>query len=252
MENTSQLIAELARQMLRGFNWGLAARTQEIPLRKPEEISQLAQSLSKEGETAVMELFTKFPANADIIAKADLVVDTWSALEDLREYLIDLCLLRIIVEGGEQEGESFLDGAAWEKVEQVTEDRGTEMLNLLVYLRDCGENETEPSLDDFLNEFLLVSDEDFQEELGIYEEFIRSRDIIDGSLQQLIQAGNAIRDPEMQEIYTPTMLFFKSRELKPGNLMLHLLNESRSPELHAALYLLMTGFYISDGQANFN
>lgn len=250
MENSSSMIAELARQMLRGFNWGLAAQELDAPMRKPAEISALSMALPETAETALVDLFSNGPANAELISKADAVIDAWPQLEDLREYLVDLAVLYIIMEGGEQEGEEFLDGPEWAKIESVTEDRGTELLNLLVYLRDCRENEAEPSLDDFLDEFLLVSDEDFQEELSIYEEFIRSRDLVEGSLKQLLQAGNAIRDPEMGEIYTPTMLFFKDRELKPGKLMMHLLNESRLPELHAALYLLLTGFYISDRAAN--
>lgn len=253
MENTSLPIAELSRQLLRGYDWGLAVRNMDAPLQNPKEISELPAVLPEEAKAAFFGLFTDEKADIDLLEKADNVVDKWAEMEDLREYLSDLCVLRIIVESGERE-DDFLESPEWDAIVDQTGERGTELLNLLVYLRDCLENQADPSLTDFLYEFLMVDDEDFQDELSIYEDFIRNQEMAErGSLKQLIQTGNNLKTTEMQEIFTPVMLFFKDRELKPGKVMQNLLNESQVPELHAALYLLLTGFYIADsGKASLN
>jgi hypothetical protein len=254
MENTSLPIAELSRQLIRGYDWGLSVRNMDEPLQNPAQISDLPPVLPEEAKTDFYSLFSKEKADIDLLEKADAVVDKWPELEDLREYLSDLCVLRIIVESGEREDDEFLESAEWDAIVDQTGERGTELLNLLVYLRDCLENQADPSLTDFLYEFLMVDDEDFQDELSIYEDFIRNQEMAEkGSLKQLIQTGNGLETTDMQEIFTPVMLFFKDRELKPGKVMLNLLNESQVPELHAALYLLLTGFYIADsGKASLN
>ncbi|MEM0996180.1 MAG: hypothetical protein AAGN35_03835 [Bacteroidota bacterium] len=250
MQENHLPISHFALQALQGLAWGLAARQLHDPLRKPEAIDSLPETLPEGAYTAVSDLFSQPDADIDLVGKADAIVDQFPDLEDLREYLMDLCALRIIEVGSEQEGEEFLEGKNWEQVEAKMEARGTELLNLLIYLRDCRENEIEPTLVDFLQEFLMVSDEDFQEELAIYEDLIRHQDLVDGSLKQLIQTGNNLRDPEMQEIFTPTMLFFKGRLSGSSKLMLHLLNGSRIPEVHAAIYLLLVGFYRADAASS--
>lgn len=255
MEDTFMPIDKLGRYLIRGYDWGLAVRNMDAPLQNASEISELPPVLPEEAKNAVSELFAGDPADIALLERADAIVDRWPELEDLREYLSDLCVLRIIVEGGQRD-DDFFESKEWDAIEEQTGERGTELLNLLVYIRDCLENEAKPSISDFLYEFLMVDEEDFQDEMVIYEDFIRHQDMAEsGSLKQLIQTGNGLRSVEMQEIFTPVMLFFKDRELKPGKVMLHLLNESRVPELHAGIYLLLTGFYLADsasGKASLN
>ena len=113
------------------------------------------------------------------VKAVDALVDAHSEIEDLREFLVDLAILQVITGGGE-EGVDFLDSEDWQQMEADTEDRGTELLNLLVYLKDCAENEARPSLDDFLTEFLLVEEDEFQDEFFIYEPVIRHAGLLEG------------------------------------------------------------------------
>jgi len=63
--------------------------------------------------------------------------------------------------------EDYLDSPEWEDIEEETLDRGTELLNLLLYLNECEEEDIVPELDDYLKEFLLVYEDEFQDEYTI-------------------------------------------------------------------------------------
>ena len=110
---------------------------------------------------------------------------------------------------------------------------------MLIYIKECKLADADPDLEDFLYEFLLADDEDYQDELEIYEPFIKGLEVIDAPLKQLIQTGNEQLDNEMRELYTPMMLFFRDAEAQPGKLTLALLEGSALPELHCAVYRLL-------------
>lgn len=126
-------------------------------------------------------------------------------LEQVSEYLFDLLTVAILE--NEPEGVESKD---WIKFEEAWLDRGTELLNVLVYLRECAEYQVKPDLDDFLNEFLLVEDDDFQDELRIYEPVVKNTRLVDETPEAILQASGKERTHELGNLFFPLMLYFAS------------------------------------------
>src|SRR6201999_586870 len=96
--------------------------------------------------------------------------------------------------------EDYLDSAEWEEIEQQTLDRGTELLNLLLYLNECRDEEIEPDLDDYLKEFLLVDEDEFQDEHRIYEPVIENQILMESPVSEIAKdAGKLPQDSELKE-----------------------------------------------------
>jgi hypothetical protein len=240
------ILTTLSHKMAEGFSWGRAAKNAPSPFRKIDEvlaapgIANLAEF--KAGLATLMAEDGQGPA---IFVAADALIDRFDAFDDLREYLIDLCVLKLLNEIEEEAGEDAFDSPEWLKIEDAAADRGTELLNALIYIKDCKLNVVEPDLEDFLYEFLMADEDEYQEELAIYEPLLKNIPLIEAPLKDLVLAGNAQMDNEMRELFTPLMLFFRESESTPGKLTLALLEHSAEPELHCALYRLMCGFYVS-------
>jgi hypothetical protein len=229
----------LSQKMAEAYSWGAAAKAAPAPFRNMAEVTAAPPITGlQEFKAALAELLKEEGAGTAIFAKADAVMDRFPAFDDLREYLIDLCVVLLLSELEDDEDEAF-ESPEWLKIEEAAADRGTELLNVLIYIKECKLAEVDVDLEDFLYEFLLADDEDYQDELAIYEPFIKGLEVIDSPLKQLIQSGNNQRDNELRELYTPMMLFFRDAEEQPGKLTLALLESSALPELHCALYRLM-------------
>jgi hypothetical protein len=112
------------------------------------------------------KLKTVFGAEEDFLDKADAldeVFDEHPEVEDLREVFFDLLMVNFFTADIDRLEEDYLDSPEWAEIEEETLDRGTELLNLLLYLNECNDEDLEPSLDDYLTEFLLVDDDEFQD-----------------------------------------------------------------------------------------
>jgi hypothetical protein len=226
----------VAQSMADGLAWGKAAKQASSPFKSVEEAAKAANSPELEKvKAAFAQLFAKDGQGVKLFDAVDLLMDEHPDFEDLREYLMDICVVQLLSELEEEEDDAF-DSPEWEKIEKASEDRGTELLNALIYIKDCKLSEMEPSLEDFLYEFLLAEEDDFQEELSIYEPFVKNIEMIDAPLKQLVQVGNNLRDNDMRELFSPLMLFFREQEQKPGILTLALMEGSAEPEVHTALY----------------
>ena len=51
--------------------------------------------------------------------------------------------------------EEYFDSEEWEEIEEKTVERGTELLNVFLYINEANDADAEISIGDFLNEFLL-------------------------------------------------------------------------------------------------
>lgn len=239
----------LGQAMVDAFSWGSAAKNAAAPFKTMDEV-RVAPTLPglAELKSGLAELLGPADQGTAIFAKADALLDRYPAFDDVREYLIDLCVLQLLSELEADEDEEFdaLDSPEWQKIEEAAADRGTELLNVLIYIKDCKLNDADPDLHDFLYEFLLADEDDFQDELAIYEPFVKNAELIDGQLKQLVLAGNNQRDNELRELFTPMMLFFRDEEATPGKLTLALLENSALPELHCAIYRLLCAAFAAD------
>ena len=105
--------------------------------------------------------------------------------------------------------EDYLESEEWEAIEDQTIDRGTEMLNLLLYIKECKEEGLDPDLDDYLKEFLLVEDDEFQDEHAIYEDIIANQMLIEAPFSEIARVQATLNaNSEIKEWFYPIISFF--------------------------------------------
>lgn len=235
----NEILIQLGHTMATAYSWGHAAKVAAAPFKTIAEVQAAPQLPGLDGLRAGMaEILGKPGQGVEVIVKVDELIDRFEEFEDLREYVIDLCVVGLLDEL-EEEDEDALESPEWAKIEAAAGDRGSELLNLLIYIKDCKLAGAEPDLEDFLYGFLLADDEDYQDEMAIYEPIVKSQDLIEAPLKQMIQAGNNQRDNELRELFTPLMAFFRDQEPQPGKVTLGILESSALPEVHSALYRLL-------------
>jgi hypothetical protein len=155
-----------------------------------------------------------FASGEDFMTKVgmmDEVFDDYPELEALREVFFDLLLVNFFSEDVKKLEEDYLDTPEWEAIEEETLDRGTELLNLLLYLNECEDEDIEPELEDYLKEFLLVDEDEFQDEYRIYEPIIANQVLIESPVAEISKvAGTLPEDSELSELFYPVMCFFQT------------------------------------------
>ncbi len=162
----------------------------------------------------VPDFLNVFGLDADFLTKVDAldaVFDENPGIEALREIFFDMLLINFFSEDVKKLEEDYLESAEWEGIEEQTLDRGTELLNLLLYLNECEEENIEPALDDYLKEFLLVDEDEFQDEYYIYEPVIENQILIESPVEEIARvAGELPEDTEIGELFYPMMCFFQN------------------------------------------
>lgn len=126
----------------------------------------------------------------------------------IEEYIFDLVMAIHLEE--KQSDENYFDTKEWLDIEDKTLERGTELLNIMLYLTEAADNEVDISLDDFLNEFLLIDEDEFQDEYALYEDFLSNPELIDEAPAHIIEVARTMTlNPEINELFLPLLLFFK-------------------------------------------
>lgn len=176
------------------------------------------------------------------VAALDRVFDENSTFESLRELFFDLLLVNFLNEDVKKLELDYLDSPEWEKIEESTIDRGTELLNLLLYLQECKDESIEPDLGDFLREFLLVDEDEFQDEYRIYEEVIANQILVESDLKEVARVTAAIPDSsELKELFYPIIGFF--RDIDPTDEdFKDFINYSANPDFDSAVYSLLISY----------
>jgi hypothetical protein len=175
------------------------------------------------------------------VNKMDEVFDNYPTFMPLREFCFDLLMINFFTADAKELDEGYLESEEWMAIEDKTLDRGTEFLNILLYVNECKEADAEISLDDFLKEFLLTEDDLYQDEYAIYEPIIKNQHLVDGSMQDIINAAAEIEDEEMQEIFVPLMAFFNDSESYAERLQ-QLIALSTHKPADTALFMALTTF----------
>jgi hypothetical protein len=158
------------------------------------------------------DLIKVFSSDEDFLSKVDLLdaaFDDYPQMEALREVFFDLLLMNFFSADVIKLEEDYLDSPEWEQIEEDTLDRGTELLNVLLYLNECEDEDIEPELEDFLKEFLLVEEDEFQDEHRIYEPIIANQILMETSVDEIAKAAaNVDEESELKELFYPIMCFF--------------------------------------------
>lgn len=145
----------------------------------------------------------------DKVSLLDEAFDTNQQFEELREVAFDLLMINFFSEDIQKLEEDYLDSEEWESIEDQTLDRGTELLNVFLYLRECADEEVNPSLDDYLKEFLLVEDDEFQDEHRIYEKVIANQILIESNYAEIAKTAKTLDiEDELADVFYPIMSFF--------------------------------------------
>jgi hypothetical protein len=132
-------------------------------------------------------------------------------LEVLREVFFDLLMINFFSADVKKLEEDYLDTKEWEDIEEETLDRGTELLNLLLYLNECEDEDIEPELEDYLKEFLLVDEDEFQDEYRIYEPVIAHQILMESPVDEIAKVAIKLpEDSELKELFYPMMCFFQN------------------------------------------
>ena len=167
-----------------------------------------------EASSLVLKFVDVFSLNEDFMKKVaalDAVFDDNPPLESLRELFFDLLLINFFSEDVKKLDDDYLETKEWERIEEETLDRGTELLNTLLYLNECADEDIEPGLDDYLKEFLLVDEDEFQDEHRIYEPVIINQILIESPVAEISRVAKTLKDDaEIKEIFYPLMCFFQN------------------------------------------
>lgn len=171
-----------------------------------------------DGSEFTSALYKAFELEAsfmDKVASLDAVFDDFQSFEELREVFFDLLMINFFSEDVQKLEEDYLDSEEWEAIEEETLDRGTELLNVFLYLKECNDDEIEPSLDDYLKEFLLVEEDEFQDEYRIYEKVIANQILVESDYPEIAKVSKTVGQmDDLYELFYPAVAFFY--EQKPS------------------------------------
>ena len=218
---------------------------QKIELAVKSAIETFSQSNDLNAAAISAEVLKVFGADEDFVSKVELLdafFDGYPQLDILREVFFDLLLMNFFSTDVNKLEEDYLESAEWEQIEEDTLDRGTELLNVLLYLNECKDEEIEPELEDFLTEFLLVDEDEFQDEHRIYEDLIANQILMEANIAEIAKVAAILdEESELYELFYPVMCFFYDTEASDESLA-EVLQHSASKDFDAAVYNILRTF----------
>ncbi|RZK59816.1 MAG: hypothetical protein EOO91_03830 [Pedobacter sp.] len=193
-------------------------------------------------EQRLIEVFSKDMNFLEKVAEFDEVFDEHPKFDELREVFFDLLMINFFTSDVNKLEEDYLESREWEKIEDETIDRGTELLNLLLYINECHDEQIKPGLEDFLKEFLLVEEDEFQDEFHIYEDLISNQQLAESSVEDICSNADIIEmSEEMEELFVPFMTFFLQPKTSEETQQ-ELIKYSNNKSFDVAVYALITNF----------
>ncbi|MGB4399064.1 MAG: hypothetical protein WBJ10_06815 [Daejeonella sp.] len=206
------------------------------------QFAVVSRNDSKPFYESLVQVFSSKQDYMKKVADMDKQFDENPEYESLRELFFDLLLINFFNEDVRKLEEDYLDSPEWEAIEEKTLDRGTELLNLMLYLKECEDEDIEPDLGDFLKEFLLVDEDEFQDEYRIYEDVIANQILVDSDLKEVARVASDLPEgSEMKELFYPMIGFF--RDQHPDNEEYdEFVKHSNNPEFDSAVYALLISY----------
>lgn len=203
------------------------------------EVEKLDSTAIKKSLTEVFNRDINF---LEKVSAFDHVFDEFPKYDELREPYFDLLMINFFTSDVNKLEADYLESKEWENIEEETIDRGTELLNLLLYINECHDERIKPGLEDFLKEFLLVEEDEFQDEFHIYEDLISNQQLADSSVEDICNNASLLNlSEEMEELFVPFMTFF----LQPNTdetVQKDLVKFSHHKSFDVAIYTLITTF----------
>lgn len=193
-------------------------------------------------EQRLVEVFSKDMNFLEKVAEFDEVFDEHPKFDELREVFFDLLMINFFTSDVNKLEEDYLESREWENIEEETIDRGTELLNLLLYINECHDEDIKPGLEDFLKEFLLVEEDEFQDEFHIYEDLITNQQLAESSVEDICSNADLLElSEEMEELFVPFMTFFLQPNISQDT-QKELIEFSNNKSFDVAVYTLIANF----------
>ncbi len=150
----------------------------------------------------------------------DRLLDEHPEYKELEDAFFDLMMIGWLSD--EETPPSYFESEEWEQLEAETLNRGSELLNLLLYISDTNEAEIHFSLEDFLEDFMLADQDEYQDEYRIYEPMIIHEDIEEADIESLRKIEKSLPDThELKNLLIPFVLFFQGDEDQQEEAMLN-------------------------------
>lgn len=163
-------------------------------------------------EALATTLTNLFTAEGDFMSKVKDFDDAFAAHPshaELEEYAFDLLMTHHL--SANNTDEDYFDSPEWQDIEDQTIERGTELLNMLLYISEAQDSDAPVDLEDFLYEFLLVDEDEFQDEHRIYEELIANQELVDENVGSIVEVASRIPESEeIKDLFVPLLLFFQA------------------------------------------
>ncbi len=205
---------------------------------------------AEEVESSLMAAFQSSPNFMEKLHNMDAFIDEHPELDAIREVLVDLLFIHFFSSDAQSLDDDYLESPEWEKIEDQTVERGTELLNLFLYIKECNEEEEDPELSHFLKEFLLVEEDEFQDEYYIYEEVIANQILVDAAQVEIAEAASKIKeDDEMKHLFYPFLSFFANTIYEP-NFFDEFMEHSRHKAFDTAVLRSIYAYYHGSGLFN--
>ncbi|WP_342331195.1 hypothetical protein [Pedobacter sp. FW305-3-2-15-E-R2A2] len=193
-------------------------------------------------EEGLIEVFSKDLGFLEKVEEFDEVFNDYPAFEELREVFFDLLMINFFANDVKKLEEDYLESDEWADIEEETIERGTELLNLLLYINECHDERIKPELGDFLKEFLLVEEDEFQDEFHIYEDLISNQNLVESSIEDICSHVGMIEiGEEMEDLFIPFMAFFHQPK-ESEQVIIDLQEFSPNKEFDVAVYTLIANF----------
>ena len=210
-----------------------------------DKFAEVSGTDSVKLEESLVEVFSKDLGFLEKVEEFDEVFDEYPAFDELREVFFDLLMINFFASDIKKFEEDYLESDEWADIEEETIERGTELLNVLLYINECHDEKITPELGDFLKEFLLVEEDEFQDEFHIYEDLISNQQLVESSVEDICShAGMIDMSEEMEELFVPFMVFF--HQPKSSVQVINELKEySGNKEFDIAVYTLIANFNLN-------
>ncbi|HLT88338.1 MAG TPA: hypothetical protein VKZ57_12165 [Sphingobacterium sp.] len=193
-------------------------------------------------EIALQQAFDKEAPFIEKVQSLDEAFNDHQRFEELREIYFDLLMVNFFAEDVKKLEEDYLDSPEWEAIEEETIDRGTELLNMFLYLQECEDDDIDPSLDDYLKEFLLVEEDEFQDEYAIYEKVIANQILVESTFAEINKVASSLSpQDELKELFYPIVSFFNEPYPEEEQVTEYLAASNNKP-LDGAIYQIIVNY----------
>ncbi|MBJ7427968.1 MAG: hypothetical protein JHD28_03275 [Bacteroidia bacterium] len=153
------------------------------------------------------QIFVEFNSFEDKLKALDALVSK-NGYGEIEEVVFDLMLVHFL--SAFAHDEEYFDSEEWIDIEEQTVERGTELLNVFLYINEASDADAEISIGDFLNEFLLTDMDEFQDEFKIYEPLIEN-DLEEADFDDLTALKKTLSDDSpIKDMFIPMVMFFQT------------------------------------------